>query len=294
MNYSSNYHIINEVVKQLSEPSSYEGLYHHNPEGQPLPSPQVLSECLALIRAIIFPGYYGSPSQHDSTVHYHIGISVERLNRLLSKQILYSLCFDEQNCDGYRSEELHQRALSLTGTFISNLPELRRLLSTDVEAAYAGDPAASSVGEIICCYPSILALTHHRVAHQLHKQGISLLPRMIAELAHSQTGIDIHPAASIGSHFFIDHGTGVVIGETSIIGSRVKIYQGVTLGAKSFPKDDTGHIIRGIERHPIIGDDVIIYSNATLLGRISIGQGSRIGANLWITEDIAPETTLSR
>lgn len=294
MDYSVNNDIINEVVSTLSEPSSYNGLYHHNPEGQPLPNTEVLSECLGLIRAIIFPGYYGSPSVHDSTIQYHIGVYVERLHRLLSKQILYSLCFGRNLSGSCKSDNLSSEVLHLAGAFISTLPELRRLLSTDVEAAYQGDPAASSIGEVICCYPSILALTYYRVAHNLHKLGIPLLPRMITELAHNETGIDIHPAARIGSHCFIDHGTGVVIGATCIIGTHVKIYQGVTLGAKSFPKEQDGSLIRGLERHPIIEDNVVIYSNTTILGRVTIGEGSRLGANMWITEDVPPHTRLSR
>lgn len=294
MNYNLNNDLINEVVAQLSEPESYRGLYRHAPEGQPLPSQEVLDECLALVQAIIFPGYYGLPTIHDSTIRYHIGVHVERLHRLLSKQILYSLCFARQEGSDCQEEEQRSRALALTAQFVEYLPELRRLLSTDATAAYEGDPAASSMGEVICCYPSLLALTYHRTAHRLHQIGVPLLPRMIAELAHRLTGIDIHPAASIGTHCFIDHGTGVVIGATCIIGNNVKLYQGVTLGAKSFPREATGELKRGLERHPILGDNVVIYSHATLLGRITIGSGSRIGANLWITEDIPSGTVLSQ
>ena len=168
------------------------------------------------------------------------------------------------------------------------------MLALDVEAAYQGDPAAESIGEIICCYPSLKAITYHRIAHKLYELQVPLLPRIISEITHSETGIDIHPAAHIGESFFIDHGTGVVIGATCIIGSRVKLYQGVTLGAKSFPKADDGSLIKGIERHPIIGDNVIVYSNTTLLGRINIGESARIGANMWITEDVPAGQSLSR
>lgn len=296
MNYSLNNATINSVVDKLSQPQSYEGLYHHNPEGQALPSEQAVREFIALVRSTIFPGYYSSSSLHDSTITYHLGVAVERMHRVLAKQILYSLCFAEQEiCKGEScNSEQEYKALNIAGAFISYLPELRRILALDVEAAYQGDPAAESIGEIICCYPSLKAITYHRIAHKLYELQVPLLPRIISEIAHSETGIDIHPAARIGESFFIDHGTGVVIGATCIIGSRVKLYQGVTLGAKSFPKADDGSLIKGIERHPIIGDNVIVYSNTTLLGRINIGESARIGANMWITEDVPAGQSLSR
>ena len=296
MNYSLNNATINSVVDKLSQPQSYEGLYHHNPEGQALPSEQAVREFIALVRSTIFPGYYSSSSLHDSTITYHLGVAVERMHRVLAKQILYSLCFAEQEiCKGASCNSGQEyKALNIAGAFISYLPELRRILALDVEAAYQGDPAAESIGEIICCYPSLKAITYHRIAHKLYELQVPLLPRIISEIAHSETGIDIHPAARIGESFFIDHGTGVVIGATCIIGSRVKLYQGVTLGAKSFPKADDGSLIKGIERHPIIGDNVIVYSNTTLLGRINIGESARIGANMWITEDVPAGQSLSR
>ncbi len=296
MNYSLNNATINSVVDKLSQPQSYEGLYHHNPEGQALPSEQAVREFIALVRSTIFPGYYSSSSLHDSTITYHLGVAVERMHRVLAKQILYSLCFAEQEiCKGEScNSEQESKALNIAGAFISYLPELRRMLALDVEAAYQGDPAAESIGEIICCYPSLKAITYHRIAHKLYELQVPLLPRIISEIAHSETGIDIHPAARIGESFFIDHGTGVVVGATCIIGSRVKLYQGVTLGAKSFPKADDGSLIKGIERHPIIGDNVIVYSNTTLLGRINIGESARIGANMWITEDVPAGQSLSR
>ena len=255
-----------------------------------------MREFIALVRSTIFPGYYSSSSLHDSTITYHLGVAVERMHRVLAKQILYSLCFAEQEiCKGEScNSEQEYKALNIAGAFISYLPELRRILALDVEAAYQGDPAAESIGEIICCYPSLKAITYHRIAHKLYELQVPLLPRIISEIAHSETGIDIHPAARIGESFFIDHGTGVVIGATCIIGSRVKLYQGVTLGAKSFPKADDGSLIKGIERHPILGDNVIVYSNTTLLGRINIGESARIGANMWITEDVPAGQSLSR
>nr|MCR5314085.1 serine acetyltransferase [Bacteroidaceae bacterium] len=178
--------------------------------------------------------------------------------------------------------------------FIAKLPEIRRKLATDVIAAYNGDPAAKSYGEIISCYPIIKAITNFRIAHELLLLEVPLIPRMLTEMAHSETGIDIHPGATIGNYFTIDHGTGVVIGETCIIGNNVKLYQGVTLGAKSFPCDEEGNPIKGIPRHPILEDDVIVYSNASILGRITIGRGATIGGNIWVTQDVPAGTFISQ
>ena len=184
------------------------------------------------------------------------------------------------------TELQREEAASIAARFISHLPELRRILATDVEAAYNGDPAAHSFGEVISCYPAIRAISNYRIAHELLVLGVPLIPRIITEMAHSETGIDIHPGAAIGGYFTIDHGTGVVIGETCIIGKNVKLYQGVTLGAKSFPLDQDGKPIKGIPRHPILEDNVIVYSNATILGRITIGKDATVGGNIWVTEDV--------
>jgi serine O-acetyltransferase len=182
----------------------------------------------------------------------------------------------------------------VTAAFAAQLPAIRKLLGSDVQAAYEGDPAASSPDETIACYPGIRSIIHHRLAHALYELGVPLIPRMISELGHSATGIDIHPGALIGASFFIDHGTGVVIGETSRIGDRVRLYQGVTLGAKSFPLDDKGQPIKGIPRHPIVEDDVIIYAEATILGRITIGAGSTIGGNVWLTHSVPPRSRITQ
>lgn len=184
------------------------------------------------------------------------------------------------------SDALERHAARIIGGFARALPGLRRLLDRDVEAAYAGDPAARSVDEVLLCYPGVLAIIHHRLAHQLYALGAPLVARIIAEIAHGETGIDIHPGATIGGSFFIDHGSGVVIGETAIIGDRVRLYQAVTLGARSFPSDDSGALTKGLARHPIIEDDVVIYSGATVLGRVTIGQGAIIGGNVWLTESV--------
>ena len=174
--------------------------------------------------------------------------------------------------------------------FIQALPEIRHLLALDSKAAYTGDPAAVSYGETIFCYPSMRMMTNYRVAHELYKLGVPLIPRIITEMAHSETGIDIHPGAQIGESFFMDHGTGIVIGATCIIGNNVKVYQNVTLGAKSFPLNENGNPIKGIPRHPIIEDNVVIYAGATILGRITIGQDSIIGGNVWLTESVPPNS----
>ncbi|MBW1686088.1 MAG: serine acetyltransferase, partial [Deltaproteobacteria bacterium] len=178
--------------------------------------------------------------------------------------------------------------------FFARLPAVRRLLATDVQAAYEGDPAATSPDEAIFCYPGVLAVTNYRLAHELYAREVPLIPRMITEHAHSVTGIDIHPGATIGEGFFIDHGSGVVIGETCIIGNRVRLYQGVTLGAKSFPLDENGNPIKGIDRHPVVEDDVVIYSEATILGRVTIGRGSVIGGNVWLTRGVAPDSVVTQ
>jgi serine O-acetyltransferase len=219
-------------------------------------------------------------------MRYHIGAMLDRVFRLLSEQIKYGFCFTCPADDTVRCEDCEVRACGITEDFFSALPNIRRLLSTDVEAAYEGDPAARSPGETVFCYPSIKALTNYRIAHELHLLGVDLIPRIITETAHSENGIDIHPGAQIAEHFFMDHGTGIVIGETSEIGRNVRVYQGVTLGAKSFPLDESGKPIKGIPRHPIVEDDVIIYSGATILGRVRIGKGAVIGGNVWLTADV--------
>lgn len=280
-------HILTQAVDELSESESYKGLFHQHKDGEPLPSAKVLHEIIELSRSILFPGYYGNSAINSQTINYHIGVNIEKLFNSLTKQIQAGLCFGniDEKCD-YCFDAKWEKAASLAANFISKLPDMRRVLATDVEAAYNGDPAAESYGEVICCYPAIKAISNYRIAHELLKLGIPLIPRIITEMAHSETGIDIHPAAQIGSHFTIDHGTGVVIGATSIIGNNVKLYQGVTLGAKSFPLDADGKPIKGIPRHPILEDNVIVYSNATILGRITIGHDATVGGNIWVTEDV--------
>ena len=273
---------LTQVVRELTTPEPTDALLYHHADGHPLPSLTVLTEIVDLCRAILFPGYFGHSGISSHTIAYHTGVNVESLYHKLTEQIQAGLCFAE------KSTSVPTDAATLAGRFIERLPHLRRILATDVVAAYEGDPAATTYGEVISCYPAIRAISNYRIAHELHLLQVPLIPRIITEMAHSETGIDIHPAATIGSHFTIDHGTGVVIGATSILGNHVKLYQGVTLGAKSFPLDEQGRPIKGIDRHPILGDNVIVYSNSTILGRITIGHDAVIGGNVWITEDVPP------
>lgn len=281
---------LTRTIDGLSRHESLKELFHQHRDGDPLPSASALKEIIELARAILFPGFYGKSTVNTTTLKYHIGVSIERMHKLLTDQILAGLCFMDNERAEAAGPPLYRRpqAEELAARLISRLPEIRAVLATDVDAAYNGDPAAESKAEIIACYPVIKALVNYRIAHELVISGVPLIPRIITEMAHSETGIDIHPAARIGNHFTIDHGTGVVIGATCVIGDNVKLYQGVTLGAKSFPLDPCGNPIKGIPRHPILEDDVIVYSNATILGRVTIGKGCVVGANIWVTEDMEP------
>jgi serine O-acetyltransferase len=283
---------IRSAVEQLADPKSYNLVCHEHRIGEPLPSIEKLGKIVGIIREILFPGYFGNTSLRSNTIKHYVGVYVDELFELLSEQILAGLCFTCQNPEKVDIQERSVFAQGLASDFIAFLPEIRRLLVTDVEAAYLGDPAANSQSEVIYCYPTTRAIINHRVGHQLLKLGVPLIPRIISEMGHSETGIDIHPGAEIGESFTIDHGTGVVIGSTCIIGKNVKLYQGVTLGAKSFPLDDGGNPIKGIPRHPIVEDNVIIYAQATILGRIRIGANSVIGGNVWVTNSLPPNTKL--
>lgn len=279
---------LTETIDRLADPQSLQGLFHQHRDGNPLPSSKRLEEIINLSRSILFPGYFGKSQVNIDTIQYQIGVNVEKLHRLLSEQVLAGLCFSCGETKNIHCNECKAEAERITTQLIAKFPELRRILGTDVTAAFNGDPAAKSTAEIISCYPVIKTLTNYRIAHELFVMGVPLIPRMMMEMAHSETGIDIHPGATIGSYFTIDHGTGVVIGETCVIGNNVKLYQGVTLGAKSFPLDEEGNPIKGIPRHPIIEDNVVIYANATVLGRITIGDHCVVGANTWVLQDMKP------
>lgn len=284
---------LTKTVDELSKTQTLQGLFHEHRDGDPLPSSKELEEIIELTRSILFPGFYGMTSVNIQTIRYRIGVDTERLNKLLCRQVMAGLCFNEDcHCDNAADTRrcLQEEAEKIAENIVLKLPKLRKILSTDVQAAFDGDPAAANLGEVIDCYPAIKALTNYRLAHELVLENVPLIPRMITEMAHSETGIDIHPAATIGTHFTIDHGTGVVIGATCVIGNHVKLYQGVTLGAKSFPLDKEGKPIKGIPRHPILEDDVIVYANATILGRITIGKGAVVGANVWVTRDMKPRS----
>jgi len=258
----------------------------------PLPSRGALAEIAEQLRSALFPAHFGESGENGALTGFHLQATLDFVSRGLEEQVRRALCFD---CAA--PEEIPGcglRADMLTRQFMQRLPEVQKMLTGDVHAAYEGDPACTTPNEAVLAYPGVYALTFHRVAHELHKLGIPLLPRMIAEIAHGATGIDIHPGAQIGSRFFIDHGTGVVIGETCIIGDYVRLYQGVTLGAKSFPVDENGRPLKGIPRHPIVEDAVIIYSGATILGRVTIGRGSVIGGNVWLTRSVPPGSRVTQ
>ncbi len=274
---------LQEKVMLLTEKHKEEFPYIPLYEKQ-LPSVSSLTEIIDTIRSIIFPGYYGSPSVNSSTLAYHTGVSLEKLYNELSVQVYHALLFNPGSMDSVSAKT---KSGDLCTAFMDKLPYIKYMLSTDVKAILDGDPAAKSLAEIIFCYPAIKAMLNHRVAHELLILGIPLIPRIISEAAHTETGIDIHPQAQIGEYFSIDHGTGVVIGQTTIIGNHVRIYQGVTLGAKSFALDDAGHPI-DMPRHPVIEDHVTIYSNSSILGRITIGKGTTIGGNIWLTHSVKP------
>ena len=279
---------LKQAVEMLADRQSISNMCHMRLCGEPLPSQQAVRSIIDLTRMILFPGFFGSEGVNSYNLEYVIGIRCEELNNILTNQITAALALQKGCGEAIDLPRLEKKAADISMRLIGQLPEMRRVLHTDVSAIYRGDPAAASHEEVIYCYPSIRAITNYRIAHALHVKGVPVLPRMISEMAHSETGIDIHPGATIGEYFAIDHGTGVVIGATAIIGKNVKIYQGVTLGAKSFDCDPDGNPIKGIDRHPIIGDDVVSYSNASILGRITIGNGAVIGGNIWVTEDIAP------
>ena len=291
------------TVRALANGESLARMCHLRLSKEPLPQQNIIAEIITLSRSLLFPGFFSDCDVNSFNLEFMIGMQCERLKAALENQILAGVVLvgattshasDASSCSRASSaasdasvEALRLKAETMAADFIANLPELRTVLHTDVEAMYLGDPAAVSYEEVIYCYPAIKAIINYRIAHQLYVQGVPVIPRMISEMAHSETGIDIHPGATIGKYFAIDHGTGVVIGATAIIGENVKIYQGVTLGAKSFTLDENNNPVKGIPRHPIIGDNVVIYSNATILGRITIGSNAVIGGNIWVTTDVA-------
>ncbi len=291
MNRSGSTGFISDIVGRLDTSySEKQGINHI--EGFNLPSKKEISLILDDLQEIIFPGFSEKKILSLESIGYFIGDLLTRVFRELTAQIRRSLRYqcEKSDCQQCGSSELAENA---SKNFLNKLPELREWIKLDVMAAMDGDPAAKSLEEVILSYPGIHAITVHRISHELYYAGVPLIPRMMSEHAHSQTGIDIHPGAKIGKRFFIDHGTGVVIGETAEIGDNVKIYQGVTIGALSFPKDDAGKIIKGLKRHPTLENNTTIYSGATILGDIIIGEYSVIGGNVWLTESVKKGTVVT-
>lgn len=264
-----------------------------NTAGSPLPSRDAVISILDRCLEVLYPGYFGFQDLSEGNLRFHVGSVLDSLAEDLSDQI-YMASMHRLGAEGMTSEECSRFSEEAVVRLLQGVPHIRRLLALDVRAAYEGDPAATGYDEIIFSYPGVRAVTVYRIAHELHVLGVPLLPRIMTEFAHGKTGIDIHPGAFVGESFFIDHGTGVVVGETTIIGNRVKVYQGVTLGALSFPKDESGEVIRGVKRHPTIEDDVVIYSGATILGGDTVvGRGSIIGGNVWLTTSVPPYTKVT-
>ena len=254
-------------------------------EHREFPSRDAVTKAVEALKGVLFPLRLGPPDLRHAGEDFYVGHTLDSALHLLLEQARIELQYRQRN-GGATRDIINAQADRAIHQFAHALPGLRQLLDTDVLAAFQGDPAARSVDEVVLSYPGVLALIHHRLAHQLYRLELPLLARIVAELAHGQTGIDIHPGAQIGARFFIDHGTGVVIGETAQIGTNVRIYQAVTLGAKRFPKDAQGQLEKGWARHPIVQDDVVIYAGATILGRVTIGHGAVIGGNVWITDDV--------
>ena len=264
-------------------------------EGRDLPSKKVVIEVLEDLFTILFPGYLGKAEITKANIKYHLGTTITSVYTRLTGEVEKTLKYICRKISECPQDVCRKRAEVVVKELLEKIPEIRAKLSGDIEAAYDGDPAAVSTEEVILSYPCVLAITTYRIAHELYLRGVPLIPRIMSEHVHSLTGIDIHPGAKIGQNFFIDHGTGVVVGETAEIGDNVKIYQGVTLGALSFPKDEKGRIIKGRKRHPTIGNNVVIYSGATLLGPDAIvGDNVVIGGNVWITSPVDPGTKITR
>lgn len=260
-----------------------------------LPSRDALQQIIRDLCGALFPMRLGPQELREETEDYYVGHTLDAALNELLRQVQLELIYFARQQNGHTDETvLKIQANQIVRLFAAALPELRRTLDVDIQAAFQGDPAARSVDEVLLCYPGVLAIIHHRLAHTLYQLGVPLLARIVAELAHSLTGIDIHPGAEIGRGFFIDHGTGVVIGETAVIGERVRIYQAVTLGAKTFPTDDKGNLQKGLPRHPVVEDEVVIYAGATVLGRITIGKGSVIGGNVWLTRSVPPGSSITQ
>jgi serine O-acetyltransferase len=285
------------VIEQLRISREATHNIRHQGRVRELPSREALTTIVNGLSAVLFPTHYGRPNLTDESIDYFVGDTLNTTLNRLTEQVRRGLQFSEQSevpAQHSSEDALTEQAHNITREFAAGLPGIRALLVSDVQAAFAGDPAATSVAEIMLCYPGTIAILHYRLAHLLHQLGAPFIARLICDIAHSKPGVDIHPAAQIGASFFIDHGTGVVIGETAILGQGVRLYQHVTLGAKRFPADASGALIKGTPRHPIVEDDVVIYAGATILGRITIGAGSTIGGNVWLTQSVPAHSNVSQ
>jgi serine O-acetyltransferase len=294
---------LNGIVQSLRESREETHNIRHRGQIRELPSREALTTILGDLSAALFPTHYGQPDLTDESIDYFVGDKLNIALNNLAEQVRRGLLFVSHHADADNGDQapvnishdvLEREALEITRNFAGQLRYIRDLLVTDLQAAYHGDPAAHSVSEILVCYPGMTAIIYHRFAHALHNLGAPFLARLISRIAHSTTGIDIHPGAEIGGSFFVDHGTGVVIGETAVIGQHVRLYQAVTLGAKRFPVDENGTLIKGHARHPIVEDDVVIYAGATVLGRITIGKGSSIGGGVWLTQTVPPGSNITQ
>ncbi|MFT4278975.1 MAG: serine acetyltransferase [Rhodopseudomonas sp.] len=258
-----------------------------------LPSREAVTGIVDALVAALYPRHFGPAGLSEDSLDIYVADTIEQALRRLRREVGRELRLAD--LDGAaKPGEIEQQALTIAAEFAHDLPRIRALLDSDIRAAFDGDPAAKSLDEVVFCYPGVAAMIRHRIAHRLYVLGAPMLARIVAEIAHAQTGIDIHPGATIGESFFIDHGTGVVIGETARIGKRVRLYQAVTLGAKRFETDEHGRIVKGGDRHPIIEDEVVIYAGATVLGRVTIGQGSQVGGGVWLTRDVPPNSVITQ
>jgi len=287
---------VGQIVAQLRAQRGRWRDAHHPPRegaGREFPSPGALREIALGLRGALFPMRLGPPDLRHEGEDFYVGHTIESaLNELVDQIKLELRSAAAMSNQGFEGAD--RRAVEIVQGFAAELPAVRAELDQDVEAAYRGDPAAHSADEVLLCYPGTIAIIHHRLAHRLYVLGVPMVARMFSEIAHSETGIDIHPGATIGSSFFIDHGTGVVIGETAVIGNRVRLYQAVTLGARSFAVGPDGELQKGNARHPIVEDDVVIYAGATILGRVTIGRGSTIGGNVWLTRSVPPGSQVTQ
>ncbi len=283
-------HAIGTITRRVEERG--QPLFHGGE--QPLPQKREVIAILRGLQEVIYPGYFGDQSLYREYLHGHLGDQLFALSRRLEAEVCRALA---AGCGRPGADRPAVQAGEVVAAFFERLPEVMDLIAADVEAAFEGDPAATCLEEVVLAYPGVKAVFTYRIAHLLHGLGVPLVPRIMTEFAHNETGVDIHPGATIGREFFIDHGTGVVVGETTVIGDRVKLYQGVTLGALSFPRDQRGQLVRGTKRHPTLEDDVVVYAGATILGGDTVvGRGSVIGGNVWLTTSVPPgsKVTLAR